>query len=94
MQAPEIADSLEVVADELVECRGDPVRFVETMFDWGSPELKGKAPEPWQREVLFGLRDDLPLNKAVRIRTGSPRHSTATTSRLSAISGACIGSPP
>ena len=60
-------DTLDSVADELVLCRADPVRFVETMFDWDGPELKGKAPEPWQREVLCGVRDGLPLNKAVRI---------------------------
>src|SRR6516225_4886802 len=60
-------DTLDSVADELVLCRADPVRFVETMFDWDGPELKGKAPEPWQREVLCGVRDGLPLNKAVRL---------------------------
>jgi hypothetical protein len=82
MQAPEIADSLEAVADELVECRGDPVRFVETMFDWRSPELKGKAPEQWQREVLCGVRDGLPLNKAVRIAVASG-HGVGKTALVS-----------
>src|SRR5262249_12478466 len=42
--------------------------FVDTMFDWqGSPELTGKAPEKWQREVLQAIRDGLPLNNAIRI---------------------------
>src|SRR6516225_9574264 len=64
-------DTLDSVADELVLCRADPVRFVETMFDWDGPELKGKSPEPWQREVLCGVRDGLPLGKAVRIAVAS-----------------------
>ena len=75
-------DTLDSVADELVLCRADPVRFVETMFDWDGPELKGKAPEPWQREVLCGVRDGLPLNKAVRIAVASG-HGVGKTALVS-----------
>jgi hypothetical protein len=65
-------NTLESIADELVECRADPLRFVETMFPWETdPELKGKAPEPWQREILEAIRDGLPLNKAIRIACAS-----------------------
>jgi hypothetical protein len=38
------------LADELALYAGDPVKFVTEMFDWNSPELKGKHPEPWQVE--------------------------------------------
>jgi hypothetical protein len=31
-----MSDDLESIADELVLCRGDPLRFVETMFPWDS----------------------------------------------------------
>jgi hypothetical protein len=56
-------NDLETIADELVACRADPFCFVETMFDWHGPELKGKAIEAWQREVLCAIRDGLPLTK-------------------------------
>jgi hypothetical protein len=65
--APVGSDDLETVANEIVACRADPEVFVDTMFDWNSPELAGKAPEKWQREVLQGIRDGLPLGKAIRI---------------------------
>jgi hypothetical protein len=77
-----MSDDLETIADELVACRADPVRFVETMFDWGSPELKGAAPEGWQREVLEAIRDGLPLNKAVRIAVASG-HGVGKTALVS-----------
>jgi hypothetical protein len=64
-------NDLETIADELVACRADPEKFVDEMFDWQSPELKGKAPEPWQREVLCAVRYGLPLNKAVRLAIAS-----------------------
>jgi hypothetical protein len=59
------------LADELALYAGDPVKFVEEMFNWDSPELKGKHPEPWQREVLEAIRDGLPLGKAVRLAVAS-----------------------
>jgi hypothetical protein len=62
---------LEDIADELVACRGDPERFVDTMFDWQSPELRGKSPAKWQREVLRAIKDGLPLQRAVRIAVAS-----------------------
>jgi hypothetical protein len=56
---------------ELAACAGDPLKFVETMFPWDSdPELKGAAPEKWQREVLEAIRDGLPEEK-VRIARAS-----------------------
>jgi hypothetical protein len=64
-------NDLETIADELVACRADPELFVDTMFDWNGPELKGKAPEPWQREVLRAIREGLPLGKAIRIAVAS-----------------------
>jgi hypothetical protein len=64
-------DTLESLADELVACRADPVRFVETMFDWQSPELTVREIQPWQREVLEAIRDGLPLGKAARIAVAS-----------------------
>ena len=64
-------DTIESLADELVACRADPVRFVETMFDWRSPELTVREIQPWQREVLEAIRDGLPLGRAVRIAVAS-----------------------
>jgi hypothetical protein len=75
-------DTLETIADELVACRADPVAFVETMFDWGCPELKDKAPEPWQRDVLCAIRDGLPLHKAVRVAVASG-HGVGKTALVS-----------
>jgi hypothetical protein len=63
----EDADS---IAEELVACRGDPERFVRTMFDWDSPELRGKAPEKWQLEILRAIKEGLPQGK-VRIACAS-----------------------
>ena len=77
-----MSDDLERIADELVLCRADPVRFVETMFDWQSPELMGKGPEPWQREVLCGVGDGLPLGRAVRIAVASG-HGVGKTALVS-----------
>jgi hypothetical protein len=59
------------LADELATYAGDPVKFVENMFDWNSPELKGKHPEPWQVEILQAIKDGLPLGKAVRLAVAS-----------------------
>src|SRR6516164_7366244 len=75
-------DTLETIADELVLCRADPVRFVESMFDWDCPELKGAAPEPWQRQVLEAIRDGLPLGKAVRLAVASG-HGVGKTALVS-----------
>jgi hypothetical protein len=67
-----MTETLEQIADELVECRSDPEAFVDRMFDWANePELKGKSPERWQRSVLQAIRDGLPLGKAVRIAVAS-----------------------
>jgi hypothetical protein len=75
-------NDLAQIADELVECRGDPVRFVETMFDWSCAELKGAAPELWQRQVLEAIRDGLPLGKAVRLAVASG-HGVGKTALVS-----------
>jgi hypothetical protein len=64
-------NDLAQIADELVECRGDPLLFVQRMFDWDCPELRGAAPERWQTEVLEAIRDGLPLGKAVRLAIAS-----------------------
>jgi hypothetical protein len=64
-------NDLDTIADELVECRGDPEAFVDRMFDWNAGELKGKSPEPWQRGILQAIRDGLPLGKAIRIACAS-----------------------
>ncbi len=77
------SNDLESIADELVACRADPERFVDTMFDWkNEPELKGKAPEQWQREVLRAIRDGLPLSKAIRIAVASG-HGVGKTALVS-----------
>jgi hypothetical protein len=74
-------NDLDSIADELVACRADPELFVDTMFDWNAGELKGKAPEPWQREVLRAVRDGLP-NKAIRIAVASG-HGTGKSCLIS-----------
>lgn len=76
-------DDLETIADELIAVRNDPEAFVDKLFDWtNEPELKGKAPEPWQREVLCAIRDGLPLNKAIRIAVASG-HGVGKTALVS-----------
>jgi hypothetical protein len=77
------SNDLETVADELVACRADPELFVDRMFDWqNEPELKGKAPEPWQRAVLEAIRDGLPRNKAIRLAVASG-HGVGKTALVS-----------
>jgi hypothetical protein len=66
-----VSETLEEIADQLVACRADPELFVATMFDWNAPELAGKSPEKWQREVLRTIRDGLPTGKAMRIAVAS-----------------------
>ncbi len=74
------SDDLEPLADELVACRGDPELFVDTMFDWSGPELAGKSPEKWQREVLRAIRDGLPSQKVrLAVATGHGVGKTALT---------------
>jgi hypothetical protein len=58
------------LVNELRACRGDPELFVDTMFDWNHPELVGKSPEKWQREVLRGIKEELLLGK-VRAACGT-----------------------
>jgi hypothetical protein len=70
------------LADELAAYAGDPAKFVEEMFDWNCEELRGKHPEPWQREVLEAIRDGLPLGKAVRLALAS-RHGVSKTALVS-----------
>ena len=56
---------------ELALYAADPLKFALDMFPWDShPELKGAAPEKWQREVLEAIRDGLPQEK-VRIACAS-----------------------
>jgi len=47
------------------------------MFDWSSPELAGKHPEPWQREALEAIR-----GKAVRLAVASG-HGVGKTALVS-----------
>lgn len=53
----------------------DPLDFVYWAFPWGQPATDlayAKGPEPWQREVLFRLRDGLiTVNEAIRIAVTS-----------------------
>ena len=51
---------------ELIEllgsCASDPLKFVETMFEWGvpgSPLEYRDGPVPWQRELLESIRDGM-----------------------------------
>ena len=70
------------LADELALYAGDPLKFVLEMFDWNCEELRGKHPEPWQREVLEAIRDGLPLGKAVRLAVASG-HGVGKTALVS-----------
>src|SRR5262245_23271760 len=52
----------------------DPLAFVMWAFPWGEPgELeKFKGPEPWQTDILLGIRDGLLTpNKAIQHATAS-----------------------
>jgi hypothetical protein len=70
------------LADELATYAGDPLQFVLNTFDWQNPELKGKAPEPWQCEILQAIKDGLPLGKAVRLAVASG-HGVGKTALVS-----------
>ena len=70
------------LADELALYASDPLKFVLEMFDWNCEELRGKHPEPWQREVLEAIRDGLPLGKAVRLAVASG-HGVGKTALVS-----------
>src|SRR5262245_5330410 len=60
----------------------DPLKFVLEMFPWDSDsQLKGAAPEKWQREVLEAIRDGLPQEK-VRIAVASG-HGVGKTALVS-----------
>jgi hypothetical protein len=78
MDAVTETDEVGGIAEELVACAGDPELFVDTMFDWNAPELEGKAPEKWQREILRAIKDGLPLHRAVRIACASGHGSGKT----------------
>lgn len=44
--------------DLLVSCYSNPLRYVETMFDWGHGDLANETgPKPWQRQFLLDLGD-------------------------------------
>src|SRR6516165_8733683 len=70
------------LADELATYAGDPLEFVLKTFDWNSPELAGKHPEPWQQEILQAIKDGLPLGKAVRLAVSSG-HGVGKTALVS-----------
>jgi len=53
---------------EMAQYAANPWRFVMDMFPCDShPELKGAAPEKWQREVLEAIRDGLPSGRSISI---------------------------
>jgi hypothetical protein len=64
-------EELIVLGNELASYAGNPVKFVEEMFDWDCAELKGKHPLPWQLDILQAIRDGLPLGKAIRLAVAS-----------------------
>ena len=67
---------------ELALYAGDPLKFVMDMFPWDSdPQLKGAAPEQWQRQVLEAIRDGLPEEKVrIAVASGHGVGKTALTS--------------
>lgn len=61
---------------ELAEMIGDlvhnSVEFVQVAFPWGEGELEGKAPEPWQIQVLSDIDKGLiDINEAIQIAVAS-----------------------
>lgn len=65
----------------VASCWDDPLKFVETMFPWGSGELVGdfsKGPDEWQRDVMKEITR--------RIRSGDESHI-----KLAVASGHHIG---
>ena len=54
--AEDVATFEEQLDALLVECYANPLRYVETMWDWGAGELLlEKGPKPWQRQFLIDL---------------------------------------
>lgn len=59
-------DDLDKLIEFLAGFDHDPLGFVEAAFPWGTGELAGKAgPEPWQRELLKRVGQDLSFQDAV-----------------------------
>ena len=55
-----MSDDPEELAAWLSDVSNDPVKFVETAFEWGNGELANSiGPEPWQRWLLEQIRDGL-----------------------------------
>jgi hypothetical protein len=68
-----MSDDPEELAAWLSDVSNDPVKFVETAFDWGQGELANSSgPEPWQRWLLEQIRDGLKTpGEAVRLALAS-----------------------
>lgn len=68
---PSDADSKKL-ADALAQYSNDPYGFVMFAFAWGKGDLEGKAPEPWQIELLEDIRDGLKtVDEVIQLATAS-----------------------
>ena len=68
-----MSDDPEELAAWLSDVSNDPVKFVETAFEWGTGELANSSgPEPWQRWLLEQIRDGLKTpGEAIKIALAS-----------------------
>lgn len=58
---PVVSKELNVkLVDAALDCRYDPLQFVERFFPWGTGDLKNSTgPRVWQRELLTTMREHL-----------------------------------
>jgi len=68
-----MSDEYEIqLADDMASFEHDPLGFVLYTFPWNEGELKGKAIESWQREILEQLGNGvLNVSQAVRLAVAS-----------------------
>jgi hypothetical protein len=60
------------LAQDMGKLSRDPLKWVYYSFPWGEGELANyPGPEEWQRDILIRVRDEMSLNKALRVAVAS-----------------------
>src|SRR5882757_1359973 len=62
------------LAEWLGSVSDDPYAFVMGAFPWGVAETRladALGPEQWQKDILFAVRDGLPVDQAIQLATAS-----------------------
>ncbi len=100
MTAQSVTDAVSwedsAVQELMKRCRHDPLRFVQTMFPWGSGELRDHpGPDDWQRDILRSIGEELRGEQPAsytgasnRVQAGKPARPTV---RVAIASGHGVG---